>query len=108
LRAAGPALFLAAEDEVADVHRRLDAMAAGKGLALVDLAGLHICGLGEQDAVKAAPVRKAAVLAPTPLWHGLLNLVEIQIDRDLRVLSLKKMNYGPRGRRRVIGEGAHD
>jgi len=54
------------------------------------------------------PGTKAAVPALTPIWHGLLKLVEIQIDRDLRVLSLKKMNYGPRGRRRVIGEGAHD
>ena len=69
----GSALFVTAEDEVDELHRRLTSIAAGEALDLAELRDLHICGLAEQDAVMAALDRKAAVAVAawrTPIWRG--------------------------------------
>jgi RecA-family ATPase len=72
----GRVLFVTAEDDEDEIHRRLAAIAKGFGIGLSDLADLHIVPLAGRDAVMAAPQGKAALIAPTAVFHGLLALVE--------------------------------
>jgi RecA-family ATPase len=72
----GPVLVITAEDDEEEIHRRLAAIAKGIGVELSDLADLHIVPLAGQDAVMGAPEGRAAIIAPTAVFHGLLALVE--------------------------------
>jgi RecA-family ATPase len=65
--AGGPALYLTAEDEKDEVHRRLVDIAQHLGTSLNDLGNLHIVSLAGLDAVLATPDRKSSLLAPTAL-----------------------------------------
>jgi RecA-family ATPase len=60
----GAALFVTAEDEPEEVHRRVVAVASGSGLALEDIGDLHWRSLAGEDAVLAAPNSKG-LLEPT-------------------------------------------
>jgi RecA-family ATPase len=72
----GPVLIVTAEDDEEEIHRRLAAIAKGLTVELSDLADLHIVPLAGQDAVLGAPEGKAALIAPTTVFRGLLALVE--------------------------------
>jgi RecA-family ATPase len=64
----GPALYLNAEDELGEVHRRLDAIRTFHGVSFADLRNLHLLCLAGQDAVLGAADRTGAV-KPTPLFQ---------------------------------------
>src|ERR1700728_2567296 len=72
----GPVLVVTAEDDEEEIHRRLAAIAKSLGVELADLADLHIVPLAGQDAVMGAPDGRAALIAPTTVFRGLLALVE--------------------------------
>ena len=59
-----------------EIHRRVDAIAKCLTVDLSDLADLHIVPLAGQDAVMGAPEGKAALIAPTAVFRGLVALVE--------------------------------
>jgi len=71
----GPALYVAAEDDLDEAHRRLADIAAGQGVDLAALDRLHILSLAGLDAVLAAPSKRAGLIEATPLWEGLMQLV---------------------------------
>jgi RecA-family ATPase len=71
----GPALYVAAEDDIDEVHRRLVDIAAGQGFDLAALGDLHILTLAGKDAVLAAPSKRAGLIGETPLWDALARLV---------------------------------
>jgi RecA-family ATPase len=64
----GPALFLSAEDDVDEIHRRLADIARAENVALADLHQLTIRSLAGSDALLALP-SPAGTLAPSPLFH---------------------------------------
>jgi RecA-family ATPase len=67
----GPFLYLNAEEEDDELHRRLADVAAHYGVSLVELKNdLHILGLASKDAVLGYPDRDGLV-QPTPLFHKL-------------------------------------
>ena len=66
----GAALFVTAEDEPEEVHRRIVAVTQGSGLTLEDLPDLHWRSLSGQDAVLAAPNEKS-LMKETPLFAAL-------------------------------------
>ncbi len=71
--AAGRALFLTAEDEMEEVHRRLAGICAAEGARLADLGNLRVKSLADnEDAVLAAPTGKAGLIKGTPLWSRLV------------------------------------
>ena len=72
----GGVLFVSAEDDRDEIHRRLAAIAISVGVALSDLADLHIVPLAGKDAVMATPQAKTGLLAPTAVFRGLVALVE--------------------------------
>jgi len=65
----GVAVYVSAEDELEEVHRRLAAICDAEGLDLADLDALSIVPLAGESAIMAAP-RGAGGLAPMPLWKA--------------------------------------
>jgi RecA-family ATPase len=75
----GPVLYLNAEDEEVEMHRRVAAVAAHYSVGLSDLkSDLHILALAGQDAVLGYPDRNG-LIKPTPLFHKLT-----EAARDIR------------------------
>ncbi len=68
---AGPAMVLSAEDDSAELHRRLADIAAAEDLSLADLAPLHIASLAGEDALLATLDKKSNTLAATALYDAL-------------------------------------
>ena len=72
----GPVVFLSAEDDVAEIHRRLAEIAASQGLHLADLCDLYIVPRAGRDAVLGAPeAGKTGIIKKTPLWDDFERLV---------------------------------
>lgn len=67
----GPALYVSAEDEKDELHRRLFDIANLHGIRLADMAGLRCVSLAERDAVMGAPAGKDRMIRPTVLWQRL-------------------------------------
>lgn len=63
----GRVLYLGAEDEAEEFHRRLDDICSAHGRSIGDLANLRILPLADQDAILSAPDPKGNMHA-TPLW----------------------------------------
>jgi RecA-family ATPase len=66
----GAALYVNAEDDLDEMHRRLGEIVDGHGLALDDLSAFHIAPLAGKDAVLGAPDRHG-VISPTALWRAI-------------------------------------
>lgn len=64
----GNALYLSAEDDRGEIHRRLDAICIDYGIGLGDLPGLKVLDLTGADAVLGAADRQGRLL-PTPRWQ---------------------------------------
>jgi RecA-family ATPase len=82
----GPAVFVSAEDELDELHRRLSAIADKLGVDISSLTDLHFIPLAGKDAILAAPQSRAGILAPTSNWRSLVSIVE-QIRPRLVVLD---------------------
>ena len=89
----GRVLVVTAEDDEDEIHRRIAAIAKSLDVDLSDLGDLHIVPLAGQDAVMGAPEGKAALIAPTAVFRGLVALVE-RIRPRLVVLDALADVYG--------------
>jgi RecA-family ATPase len=70
----GPAIYLGAEEEADEIHRRLVDILAFHGKKFSDLNGhLHMLSRAGEDAILAAPNRDGKVV-PTPLYEWLLEM----------------------------------
>jgi RecA-family ATPase len=67
----GGALYLSAEDDDDELHRRVAAILTAEGASFADLDNLTIRSLAGEDALLAIPDPKTGVLHPTPLFHEL-------------------------------------
>ena len=81
----GAVLYLSAEDDLDEIHRRLEAISANYGVNLADLANFHLIALAGKDAVLAAP-SKAGVIAATTVFRGLVSAVK-QIKPRLVIID---------------------
>jgi len=70
----GPAVFFGAEDEIDELHRRLDRIRQYMGLSWHDLADVHLKALAGEDAVLGRFDRNMR-LSPTQLFDRLENTV---------------------------------
>ena len=61
----GPVIYLNAEDEVGEIHRRLDVIRAHRGVRFAELGDLHPWPLFNQDAVLAAADRHGTMMQRT-------------------------------------------
>ncbi|WP_374470303.1 AAA family ATPase [Phenylobacterium sp.] len=69
----GNALYLSAEDDRDEIHRRLSAVTLEHGVALDSLTGLKVVDLCGEDAV-LADAERSGRLQPTPRWHEFAEL----------------------------------
>lgn len=65
----GTALFITAEDDIDEVHRRLDDVRARAGLGFADYTRLHILSLAGEDAILGAAEPRTALVKATPLFR---------------------------------------
>ena len=72
----GPVAVVSAEDDIDELHRRVVAIGRGLGAKLADLTDLHFIPLAGKDAVMAAPEGRTNVVRETPIWRGLVAIVE--------------------------------
>jgi len=77
----GPALYVSAEDEKEEIHRRLYDIAALYGIRLRDMRALRCVSLAERDAVMGAPDGRDGIIRPTALWSALEALVSCHKPR---------------------------
>ena len=82
----GPALFISAEDELDEVHRRLNDIRAAAGLTFADFDKLHILSLAGEDAILAMPESRSNVIRITPLFRQIETWVR-QYRPELVVLD---------------------
>jgi RecA-family ATPase len=73
----GTALFVSAEDDMGEVHRRLAAICDRRGVSLADLGDLHIWDRAGRDAVLARYDPRAMAMTPTELWGRLSDHIRI-------------------------------
>lgn len=66
----GPALFISAEDDTAELHRRLSAIAGTENIALDNLRQLTLASLAGVNALLAT-LTKTGILQPTPLYQSI-------------------------------------
>ncbi|MER9279591.1 AAA family ATPase [Mesorhizobium sp. M0522] len=67
----GHALYLSAEDDIDEIHRRLVAICAGRDFSVADLRKLTIAPLAGLDAVLASPMTKGNAIRATALFDAL-------------------------------------
>lgn len=67
----GRALYVSAEDDLAEVHRRMADIASHYEVSMRDLRGLAVVSLADRDALLAVPGRNRGALEPTPLYAAL-------------------------------------
>ena len=66
--ATGRAMFISAEDDEPELHRRLAGIVAAEGMEFADLYDLTMRSLAGEDALLATVDPKTKALAPTNLW----------------------------------------
>jgi hypothetical protein len=66
----GGVLFLTAEDDRDEVHRRLADIARAEGFSLGNLNGFAVASLADVDAAMAVPASKTNVVTPTKLYQS--------------------------------------
>ncbi|KKB80407.1 hypothetical protein VW35_04180 [Devosia soli] len=82
--AQGPCLYLSAEDDLDELHRRIATIAERTGVPLSGLDDFHIAPLAGEDALLAAPTPGSNVLVATSLFSA----VEQEIARLQPVLMI--------------------
>ncbi len=71
----GPVVFISAEDDLAEIHRRLVDIVAPQGVNLADIGDMYNSSLAGRDAVMGAPEGRTSVIKKTALWKSLEGLV---------------------------------
>jgi RecA-family ATPase len=74
--ACGPVVFVSAEDDSDELHRRFAAIAESEGIDLASVHDLHIVPLAGRDAVMGATEGRNSAVKETAVWRSLVRLVE--------------------------------
>jgi RecA-family ATPase len=82
----GSVILVTAEDDLDELHRRVDAISRSLGVALADLGDLHLVPLAGKDAVMGAPERKGGLVTATAVFRGLVAHV-VQFKPRLVILD---------------------
>jgi RecA-family ATPase len=69
----GPCVYLS--EDLDELNRRVEDIAASYGVDLDDLSDLHLISLAGEDAVLATPNR-TGLIVETPVWRGLMARIE--------------------------------
>ena len=72
----GCCLYVSAEDDLGELHRRVERITRTQGIDLAQLDQLKIVPLAGEDAVLASPDQRGNIIASTPLFACLVKLVQ--------------------------------
>lgn len=72
----GPAMFISAEDDEAELHRRTANITRAMKIQLGDLVDLTLLSLAGKDAILAAPEKRDGPLISTPLFSAIKTAVD--------------------------------
>jgi RecA-family ATPase len=97
-----PVLFLSAEDETDELHRRLAAISGRFAVNFSDLGDLNLVPLVGKDTVMAAPRGKLGILSATAVWDGFLSVV-VRLRPRLIILDALADVFGGEENARVQG-----
>ncbi len=67
----GPVIYLSAEDDRSELHRRLSAISKQCGATVLTLGGLHIANMAGKDALLASISKKTGALSASPVFDCL-------------------------------------
>lgn len=98
----GRALFLTAEDDEDEVHRRLADICQAEGVSFADLGDLRLAPLAGLDAVLALLNGKTGTIAETPLWRALVARVAAFKPRLLVLDTLADLYAGDENNRAQV------
>jgi RecA-family ATPase len=76
--ATGRAMFISAEDDAKELHRRLADIVRAQGIQFSDLGDLSVLSLAGEDAILAVPTARDGPLTPTALFRAVEAAVEKQ------------------------------
>ena len=82
----GPVVFVSAEDDLDELHRRVVAIANAQGIDIAKLTDLHFVPLAGRTPSWAHPTGKSGIIRETPIWRGLVAIVE-RIEPKLVILD---------------------
>lgn len=71
-------VFVSAEDDIEELHRRLAAIASGLDVDLAELRDLYIVPLAGHDAIMGAPEGKTGTIKETAVWRSLVRIITRQ------------------------------
>ena len=74
----GPSIYVGAEDDIDEMHRRLSDINEASMIGFTDLKNMHICSLAGQDALLAVENPKTKTLQPTPLFFEIRDKIEAE------------------------------
>lgn len=74
----GPSIYVGAEDDIDEMHRRLHDINEASMIGFTDLKNMHICSLAGQDALLAIENPKTKTLQPTPLFFEIRDKIEAE------------------------------
>jgi RecA-family ATPase len=78
--APGRTLYLSAEDEADELHRRLDAIRIHYGATFTDMADLQLVDLVGENAV-LGEISKTGIIHATPIFEAVVSIIEkTQVD----------------------------
>jgi RecA-family ATPase len=72
----GPFVYLCCEDDLDEVHRRLEDVCRGMGVDMAALGDFHIVPLADEDSVLATADGRSSVLVTTKRYNQVAELVE--------------------------------
>lgn len=90
--APGGVVYLGAEDEAEEFHRRLADIVASHDRTLADLSDFRLIPMADRDALLSVP-NGSGVMQPTPAWRSLRNVVARYTPR-LLILDTSADLYG--------------
>ena len=74
----GPSIYVGAEDDIDEMHRRIHDINEASMIGFTDLKNMHICSLAGQDALLAIENPKTKTLQPTPLFFEIRDKIEAE------------------------------
>ena len=107
----GPAIYLGAEDDADELHRRLAAILKYYGATFADLAkgGMHLLSYVGEDCLLAVPDR-SSIIRPTTLWarieEATMDIRPVAISIDTVADAIRRERDRPRAGHRVCEDAA--
>jgi len=91
----GPALYIGAEDDVKEMHRRINDMIWTRPeISWDDIEELHLASLASRDALLASLDPRTGILTPSELWTRILTKIEAERPRVVILDTLADLYPG--------------